>query len=453
MSQKKYLLLINPWIYDFTACDFWLRPLGLLYIAAILKRYSGFELSFLDCLDSSLVSPGYDFKRKLRTDGRSSFYKEEVAKPELFKHIPRKFSRYGLPLSQVESVFDLLPAPEAVLITCTMTYWYPGVQTAVDLVRKKFGGVPVVLGGIYATLCPEHARRHSGADYVVEGQGETQILQLIQQICGLGSAKSAGQETYFPYLDSLPFPFYEFYKDNSAVCLMTSRGCPFRCTYCASHLLCPRFEQRQPEKVLAEIISCKKALGTRHIAFYDDALLINKDRHLIRILEGLAPLNIDINFHTPNGLHPREIDRPLARLLKKTGFASLFLSLETADPNLLAETGAKVSAADLEKALNHLEETGFKRSEISVYLLVGLPRQDKHQVIESIQYVQKLGARARLAYFSPVPGTEDWSLLVSSGKLNPDSDPLLHNKLIFPYFWSQITPEDFLEIKRYLEAH
>jgi radical SAM superfamily enzyme YgiQ (UPF0313 family) len=452
MPQKKHLLLINPWIYDFTACDFWLSPLGLLYIAAILKKYTSLELHFLDCLDCSWIDSGYNFKRKVRPDGRSSLYKEEVAKPELFKHIPRKFSRYGLPLSQVESMLDRLPSLEAVLITCTMTYWYPGIQTAVELVRKKFGLVPIVLGGIYATLCPEHARRHSGADYVVEGQGESHILQLIRQICGNGLIKSAGQEIYFPYFDSLPRPAYELTEEHSVVCLMTSRGCPFRCTYCASHLLCPCFEQRQPEKVLAEIIFYKKNLGAQHIAFYDDALLINKDRHLIKILEGLAHINFDLTFHTPNGLHPREIDRPLARLLKKTGFTSLFLSLETADPDLLAETGPKVSPSDLEKALNHLEEAGYKRSEISVYLMVGLPHQDKHQVIESIRYVQKLGARARLAYFSPVPGTEDWKLLVKSGKLNANSDPLLHNKLVFPYFWSQITPEGFNEIKRQLEA-
>ena len=446
MPKRKHLLLINPWIYDFTACDFWLKPLGLLYIASIIKNYTGFELDLLDCLDCSQIGPEYDFKFKIKPDGRSSFYKEEVSKPEIFRHIPRKFSRYGLPLPVVKSKLEELPVPEAVLITCTMTYWYLGVQMAVELVREKFGRVPIILGGIYATLCPDHARRYSGADFIIEGAGENQIIDVLEEVVGNSQIKYE-QPVIFPDFDSLPSPAYELYPHNEAISLMTSRGCPFHCSYCASRLLFPGFESRSPGKIISEIVTFKQNFNPRHIAFYDDALLINKDRHLVKILEVLIPLNLGIKFHTPNGLHPREIDLPLARLLKKAGFMSLFLSLETADFGLLAQTGPKVSPGDLERALVYLEKAGYSRSEISVYLLVGLPKQDKKQVIESINFVKKLGARPRLAYFSPVPGTRDWQDLVSAGWLQSDSDPLLHNKLVFPYFWARITPEDLQEIK------
>ncbi|HEK86255.1 MAG: B12-binding domain-containing radical SAM protein [Candidatus Saccharicenans sp.] len=451
MPEKKRLLLVNPWIYDFTACDFWLKPLGLLYLASIIKKYTTFELDFLDCLDSRQIAPNYNFKRRVRPDGRSSFYKEEVTKPDLFRPIPRKFSRYGLPWSQVEEWLNRLPSPpEAVLITCTMTYWYPGVQAAIELLRKKFGRVPIILGGIYASLCSDHAQRHSGADLIIKGPGENQILKVLEEIVGTGFIKEREKHISFPSFDSLPSPAYELYKDNEVVCFMTSRGCPFNCSYCASRLLCPKFEPRAPEKVISEIVYFQQYLNPRQVAFYDDALLINKESHLKKILEAIIPLNTGLKFHTPNGLHPKEIDRDLAQLLKRAGFSSLFLSLETADSNLLAQTGPKVSPEDLEKALNNLEEAGYLRSEISVYLLVGLPQQNKTQVMESIEFVQKLGARPRLAYFSPVPGTRDFEALVSAGKLPPDGDPLLHNKLVFPYFWSQITPDDFQEIKNKL---
>jgi len=104
-----------------------------------------------------------------------------VTKPEIFRHIPRKYSRYGWPYAQVESRLEKIPAPAAVLITCTLTYWYPGVQAAVELVRKKFGSVPIILGGVYATLCPEHARSQSGADLILTGPGENQILRILQE--------------------------------------------------------------------------------------------------------------------------------------------------------------------------------------------------------------------------------------------------------------------------------
>ena len=447
MPDKKRLLLINPWVYDFTACDFWLRPLGLLYLASVIREYTTLEIDFLDFLDCSQIDNRNGFRRRLRPDGRASFYKEEVSKPDLFRHIPRKFSRYGWPLSRAEEILKELPAPEAVLLTCTMTYWYPGVQTTVELIRKIFGQVPVILGGIYATLCPEHARSQSGAGVVVTGAGENRILPLLEEICGPSAMKPGWKEARFSGLDSLPLPAYDLYQDRSMVCLLTSRGCPLDCSYCASRLLYQGFEQRLPERVASEIIHFR-SLGARNIAFYDDALLLDQDRHLSKILEAVASLRPVLKFHTPNGLSPRAVDRKLAVLMKKAGFSSVFLSLESADPAWLRQTGPKVEASDLERALDCLEKAGFSRDEVSVYILVGQPLQTTGQVLDSLKFVRRLGARPRLAYYSPVPGTRDWKKLVESGKLKADSDPLLHNKLVFPYFWGSINPDELEAIKQ-----
>ncbi|MBC7350630.1 MAG: radical SAM protein [Candidatus Aminicenantes bacterium] len=447
MPANKHLLLLNPWVYDFTACDFWLRPLGLLYLAAILRKYTTFQVDFLDFLDSTRVVGNPGFRPRLRADGRASFYKEEVPKPEIFRHIPRKFSRYGWPLNLAEDSLKRLPTPEAVLLTCTMTYWYPGVQAAVEVVRKIFGRVPVILGGIYASLCPEHAARESGADLVVAGPGENRIFGLLEEICGRGLLKPGVESVFFSGLDSLPTPAYDLYQDRSVACLLTSRGCPFTCSYCASRQLQPQFEPRSPDKVVSEIINLQR-LGARQIAFYDDALLLNKEQHLEVILDRIIALSPGLNFHTPNGLSPRAIDYGLAVRLRQAGFSSIFLSLENADPAWLRETGPKVSPADLERALTFLEQAGYRREEISVYLLVGHPSQTREQVVDSLRLVKKLGARPRLAYYSPVPGTLDWQRLLESGQVRADFDPLLHNKLVFPYFWGRISPADLEEIKR-----
>ena len=80
--------------------------------------------------------------------------------------------------------------------------------------------------------------------------------------------------------------------------------------------------------------------------------------------------------------------------------------------------------------------------------MVGLPDQDIIGVKESILAVKDLGAKPRLSYFSPIPGTADCEEIVSRGYLDEDSDPLLHNKLVFPYVWGNITPEEFLSLKR-----
>jgi len=440
-----HILLINPWIYDFTAYDFWSKPLGLLYIASLLKKYTKFKLGFIDCLNRS--HPLLPKKLATKPDGRGPFLKQEVAKPDLIKNIPRRYSRYGLPLSLFEYELSQQPVPDVVMLTCIMTYWYPGVQQAIEIIRQKWGQVPVVLGGIYATLMPDHARRFSGADYIVEGHGERKIFHILREILG----DKACPALKFERLDELPSPAFEFLEQEDPLPLLTSRGCPFNCSFCAVPILGGLFEQRKPHFVIKEIENNYLKYQSHNIAFYDDALLINKKNHILPILKEVAAKNLPLAFHTPNGLHIREIDIELALLFKKTNFRSIFLSQESFEEEILQESSAKVAAGDLEKSLNNLEKAGFKRDEINVYLIAGLPGQEASGLRESIVHIQKLGARPRLAYFSPVPGTKKWQEMTKKGYLSQNSDPLLHNKLLFPYLWGNISPEDLKHIKQLMQ--
>ncbi len=437
MPSRKNVLLINPWIYDFTAYDYWLKPLGLLYIASIIRQNSACTLTFVDCLDRH--HPLLEKKLKMKPDGRGALPKEEVPKPLPLKGVPRRYSRYGLPIPLFLRELESVGRPDLVLLTCTMTYWYPGVQLVTELVRRKFGQVPIVLGGNYATLEPDHAKAFSGADSVIQGPGENKILPLINQVLGDGVANVRE----FPSLDDLPWPAFDLLRDSEGLPLVTSRGCRFRCSFCAVPLLYPEFEQRSPASVVNEIQGHHERLRTHNFAFFDDALLLNRRRHIIPILEGIIKKYLPLTFHAPNGLHVREIDLDLARLLKAANVRSLFLSQESFDEELLTAACPKVSAGDLEKALRALEKAGYSRGDINVYLIVGLPGQDILGIRKSILRVRELGARPRLTYFSPVPGTQEWQRLVGQGCLPHDADPLLHNKLTFAYLWGNITPGEF----------
>jgi radical SAM superfamily enzyme YgiQ (UPF0313 family) len=437
VSSRKNILLINPWIYDFTAYDFWLKPLGLLYIAALLKKHTDFKLSYIDCLDRH--HPLLKRQPKTKRDGRGPFFKEEVSKPSVLKKIPRKYSRYGIPLSLFLHELKKVPQPDLVLITCTMTYWYPGVQTVVEIVRERYSRIPIILGGVYPTLLPGHALSQTGVDALCQGPGEEHILPLINEVLGNGVCPSH----CFEALEKLPFPAFDLLRNRDTLPILTSRGCPLRCSFCASSLLFEGFEQRSVSSVLRELKLLCTFYKSRHIAFYDDALLLNKENHLIPILNGIIQNRLSLKFHTPNGLQVSEIDFELASLFKKAGFSSLFLSQETFDEPVIKETCPKVSSRDLERALDHLERAGFTRAEISVYLMVGLPDQDISGIKEGIGLVQSLGAHPRLASFSPIPGTLEWDRLVAKGYLDQDADPLFHNKLAFPYLWGNISPDEF----------
>jgi len=440
-SVQPKILLINPWIYDFTAYDFWMKPLGLLYMASLIQKHTRAQIDFIDCLDR--YHPLLKKKYKTKKDGRGPFPKTEVTKPEVLKKVPRKFSRYGIPPELFEKELDRVQKADLVLLTCTMTYWYPGVQHVVETVKKKWGDVPVVLGGVYPTLLPEHAQKESGADIIIQGPGEKKVFPLLNELFGDKFCSALQDENP----NELPDPAFHLLRNRESLPIMTSHGCPFNCSFCAGPLLYKNFTQRNPSSVIQEITRLVFHYKTKNIAFYDDALLVHKTNHLHPILEDLIKQNRPVNFHTPNGLHIKDIDKKTAELFFKANFKTLFLSQETFDLSLINRSCPKISPGDVEKAVKNLEQAGYTKKDINVYLLTGLPGQNFQSVQHSIEQVIELGLRPRLAYFSPVPQTPDWKKLISENKLPQDHDPLLHNKLAAPYYWGDISSREFEILK------
>lgn len=417
------VLLINPWIYDFSAYDLWAKPLGLLYIASILRNYS-YQINFIDCLDR--FHPKLPKPTKTKKYGQGKYYAQEIEKPAVYKNIPRKYKRYGIPVDIFEAELKLIPTPSVILVTSIMTYWYLGVFEVINILKTYFKDVPIILGGIYATLCYEHALKYSKADYVIKGKNVLNVLKLVDNLTG----NVHNYSDFHQDLDSYPYPAYDLINNLNYVCILTSCGCPYRCSYCASHLLSTKFIQRNPIKVVDEIEYYYKKFKLKDIVFYDDALLINSEKHICIILEEVAKRGINCNFHTPNGIHIRHINKEVARLLFKSNFKTIRLSFETSSPKLQKRTGNKVTNQDLEEAVKNLTLAGYKAKDIDVYVMTGLPGQTYKEVAESIKFVSKTGAKAKLVEFSLIPASKEWSRAIDEFGFDPLSDPLLHNNSI-----------------------
>lgn len=421
-ASRGHFLLINPWIVDFAAFDFWAKPVGLLKIAQAL-RSSGYQISFLDCLDR-LYPDLPKFKRNKSTVyGTGHYYKEIVPRPDILNHIPRRLGRYGVPYERVDAYLRSIRKPDAIFITSGMTYWYPGIRDLVLLLRKHFGSTPIILGGVYATLCTEHALKHTGVDRVVSGPGVQVSIQIADEITGSASSNSSSE---------LIWPAYDLYPKLESVAITGSYGCPYRCPFCASHLLAPYFQRREPQDVVDEIIHWHQTREVLNFAFYDDALLWKKDQHLIPILNLVHERKMPLYFHTPNGLHPKYIDAYLAKLMFETGFRTLRLSYESRNPERQNEMGGKVTDLALETAVSILKNAGFDATMISSYVLMGLPGQTLAEIIDSILFVLGLQIPVSLASFSPIPGTQSWLEAVEKGGIARDADPLLTNNSIYP---------------------
>ncbi len=174
-------LLVNPWIHDYAAYDYWSQPLGLLYLASLLRK-NGMEINFVNCLDPN--SPALPKPPRRFAAGHGKFFQEEIERPECLRSLPGKFKRYGIIPHIFKNELARCPAPDFVLVTSLMTYWYTGVFESIRAIREVFPSSPIVLGGIYATLCPEHAMRHSGADLVLTGEAEALIGEIFGFLAG-----------------------------------------------------------------------------------------------------------------------------------------------------------------------------------------------------------------------------------------------------------------------------
>ena len=437
MKHAPHILCVNPWIHDFAAYDFWSKPLGLLSLAAYLRQH-GCKVSYIDCLDrfhprTAPVDP-------ISRYGRGPFLKTPIQKPAALKDIPRQYSRYGIKPSWLHEDLSSLPKPDLILVTSMMTYWYTGVRETIDHIRKTFERVPIVLGGVYATLYNEHGLAHSGADRVVCGAGETVIFDLINEFIGFKIKPRRDGA----HQDNMPYPAFDLQHRINYVPIITSRGCPFACAYCASHVLNPKRMQRDPDQVVAEIRFWHEKHGVIDFAFYDDALLMDAENHAHRILEGVVRSNLKVRFHTPNALHIRWLADETATLMRQSGFTTVRLGLETAGFDDRRDLDAKVTENEFRRAVSCLKKAGFDSDQIGAYLLAGLPGQSLTEVAKSIATVKKNGITPIIAYYSPLPTTLLWPKAIAASRYDLASDPIFTNNAILPcqkepFSWSTIS--------------
>jgi radical SAM superfamily enzyme YgiQ (UPF0313 family) len=435
MKNNK-ILLINPWIYDFAAYDFWIKPVGLLSIGHYLEKH-GYQTYLIDCLDRfHPLNPVVKNKKY----GTGKFIRTPVEKPKILDHVPRKYCRYGMPIDSFLTALNQIPEPDVILVTSGMTYWYQGAHHAIQILKEKFPHILVVLGGIYATLCYEHAVQFSKADYVINGGGEIAALNLVDSLTGNDHEI---EDKVVPF----PVPNYHHYQKLASVPIFTSMGCPYRCSFCASHLLSGQFRQRNPEEVIDEIDYYYHKRHIRHFAFFDDALLMNQEKHISTILDVIIKKQLHINFHTPNGIHAQQITKDLALKLFKSNFKTIRFSYETSNKARQREMGFKVTDDHLANAIDYLASAGFRRKDVDVYVIMGLPDQTFEEVVTSMIFVTSLGAKVKLTSFSPIPGTNDWKRSIELYNLPADIDPLLTNNSIFPLSREDFSYDMFQQIK------
>lgn len=417
MSGQPKALLVNPVVQDFAAYDFWARPLGLLWLGGMLRQ-GGALVELLDCMDP--LGPWTPPRLRVRrSQGRGRFVRTPIDRPAVLPPVGRRYCQYGLPPELLEQALAGTRRPDVVLVGSGMSYWYPGVTATIQVVKQQWPQLPVLLGGVYASLCADHARKHSGADRVLPGPAG-RSLPLLWELLELRGVRPEPGEV---------LPAHELAPHADAGALMTSSGCPKRCGYCGVATLQPRFEPLAPQRVEQEVRSLVR-LGVRDIAIYDDAFLADP-RRAVDILKRVATLRPRLRLHAASGLSCKGLTPRVARAMRGAGFATVRLGLETSDPVAQADLGGKLTTSDFLEALEHLEAAGYRRDEVGVYVMAGMPGQSRHQVQQTVDLVLRTGAVPHLAEYSPVPGSPLFPEAQAASRWDLQ-EPLFHNPTLMP---------------------
>ncbi len=443
-GKEPEALLIVPPVYDFALFDLFLRPLGLLRVGAWLKS-AGYRIRLIDALDpgSREMASLTGRRPKRHRNGTGKFYRSPAKLPEGVLSIPRQFSRYGLDAGLLRSAMKSGSRPDVICIGSGMTYWYTGVAECARIASELFPGVPVVVGGVYASLLPEHCESLPGVSMAVRG--------------GLDSEAAAGPLGGLLRHHGLPVPaaappeepmLHPALWRNGAAAVRLNRGCPCRCDYCASRLLEPLWQAGDVEGSISSLERLHQEQGVRNFAFYDDALLVDKERLFLPFLEEVVSRLSGLSFWTPNALHLRLLDRETALLMRRAGFREARFGFESDSEDFHREHGQKYRPADAQSAFEALRIAGFKREEVMLYILGALPGQSFSELVSAVQAARRSGFSVQVAEYSPVPGSSMWEESVRLSPYPLDREPLYQNNSFMPLEWEGLSREQLDAAKR-----
>lgn len=367
-----------------------LPPLGISYIAAYLKS-KGHDVKIIDAIASNLT-------------------RDEAKK----------------------ALADF--APKVVGVTA-MTPTLKGALEALQL-AKECGAVTVV-GGPQLAIYPEETLSYNFIDYGIIGEGEeafAELVKALQDKTDLSSVKGLiykknGKATVNPAaivadLDSLPFPARELLPNekyssiiglNPVTTMITTRGCPYRCAFCAKQPSDKSYRARSPKNVVDEMEYVVKNYGVREIMFYDDTFFTNH-KHAIGVCEEILRRNLKVRWETPARLN--EVDKESLALAKKAGCLRLRYGVESGDPEILKAMNKGITIPQVESVFKLTHQAGI---EAFAYFMVGYLHDTPESMRRTLDAAKRIDAD--LAMFTitvPQPKTELYDQVRAEGIIKED---------------------------------
>jgi radical SAM superfamily enzyme YgiQ (UPF0313 family) len=222
-----------------------------------------------------------------------------------------------------------------------------------SIAKNTLKNVTIIFGGPHSSAAPQHLLSKDFVDYIFRGEAEIGLSFFLKHFNSKDKLKAPGlgyrhanntvlnEPRLLEDLNSIPFPDYKkmqlekypkmyFTKYFPAAPLISSRGCPFSCTFCAGHNVSGRkWRSRNVDNIIEEIQYLEKEYGVKEVDFWDDNFTLDKVR-VENFCQALNALNKKIKWWCPNGIHLNAVDKKLLLRMKQSGCYAIAFGIESA---------------------------------------------------------------------------------------------------------------------------
>ena len=328
--------------------------------------------------------------------------------------------------------------PNIVGISCATPLVYPAHEIA-RTVKGFSRQITVVMGGPHPTVLPEETMADENVDIVVRGEGEITLFELVQAIKNGSGLDSILGITYRDNghivptqnrplntdLDSLPPPSWhlipigkyrpqvDIYYRFPWTTMLTSRGCPYRCIFCASRKISGhRYRARSPENIVEEVDALVSQYGIRNIGMADDNFVADRKR-TERICDILIKEGYSKKVDWVCAVRADGVDEPLLKKMRAAGCRCLCVGIETGSQRLMNVLRKHLKLEKVEEGVKMMRKAGIK---VRGTFLLGIPTETEEETRQTIRFAKKLNLDfAKFNIITPYPGTELWEMAKERG--------------------------------------
>ena len=391
-----------PGRQDITTIFNLMPPLGIMSIAAVLEQ-NGIAVEIIDC----------------------------YADPAPHEAVVEKI---------------LAKQPDIVGFSCTTSSFTEGYRVA-ELLKQRRPDIFTVVGGAHAcTIGAPLLDSFPAIDYLVIGEGEQTMLELAQSGCrnvevipGIACRKNGVgtltvQRELIADLDCLPFPAYhllpEFPKRYTLplfsfptapnTSIISSRGCPYSCSYCDRSVFARGFRFNSPEYIIEHVAMLNRTYGIRHVFFYDDLFTFDRQR-VKRFCELKKQKQLRVTYNCIARLE--HVDQELLTLLKDSGCWQVNFGIESGDPDVVRKHRKFFGLDEVGRKLQMVKEAGMR---VKGLFMIGLPGEDEAAIRRTIEYALSLPLEEiNVTKFTPFPGAPVYKTIREQGEFD-ENWPLMN---------------------------